>query len=117
MLIKALLVGLGGFLGALFRYLIAMLPIHSVTIKTITTNILGSFLIGLFYEVFGTKNNLHFLLSVGFLGAFTTFSAFSFGVIKLAENQRYVIALLYVLLTLLLCFIGTILGLMLGNKL
>jgi len=81
-----LVVGLGGFLGANARYLMA----HwigerygtSFPYGTLVINVSGSFIIGLFLVLITDRYIVHpnwrLFFSVGFLGAYTTFSAYSF---------------------------------------
>jgi CrcB protein len=87
-----LLVGLGGFVGSIARYLVSKLNISiqlfSLPIGTLTVNVLGSLLIGILIGL-SAKNgiissNLRLLLIVGFCGGFTTFSTFS------AENMTFI---------------------------
>ena len=79
---KLLVVGLGGFLGAISRYLIhggmaRILPASVLPAGTLMANGLGCLLIGLitgFAEVRGVlSDELRLLLVVGFLGSLTTF--------------------------------------------
>ena len=109
-----LLIGLGGFLGAISRYFL-----NEIVIKLIHTNfptgilivnILGCLLIGL---VFGnsmiSKDNLYYFFAVGFLGSFTTMSAFSHQAIELL-NTNILIACSYIILTLTLTILATYIG-------
>jgi CrcB protein len=57
---------------------------------TLTVNVVGCFVIGVFAEMiarrFGASADLRLLLITGFLGGFTTFSAFSLDAISLFER-------------------------------
>ena len=96
MLKEILLVGAGGFVGSVSRYLIStmMKDISRVfPFGTLTVNIVGCFLIGLIYGV-SMRNtdfsvNANLLLSVGFCGGFTTFSTFSKEGLQLLQCGNY----------------------------
>ena len=90
-----LLVGIGGFIGAVLRYLItnwAQDTINALSLPygTLTVNILGCLLIGLLAglsesrNLFGTETRG--LILVGVLGGFTTFSAFGYATIQLLRD-------------------------------
>ena len=70
---------------------------------TLIVNVLGSFIIGALMETMAQKWQVSLetraFLVTGFLGGFTTFSAFSFDVLKLVDTDHYLTALLYVLLS------------------
>ncbi|WP_341320710.1 CrcB family protein [Solibacillus sp. FSL H8-0523] len=91
-------VAIGGFFGAILRFQFSQW-IHTKWkrekfIATLFVNSIGSLLLGLFlgnsYGSFTTQ-----LIAVGFLGAFTTFSTFSFEVVQLFEQRRVNTALIY----------------------
>lgn len=76
---------LGGGTGSVLRYCVQMMlherivP-YSFPWATFTVNILGSFLIGLFYTLsarFNLSTEVRLLLTTGLCGGFTTFSTFS----------------------------------------
>ena len=91
-----LLVALGGALGSVLRYWTSL--IFAFPYGTITVNILGSMAIGLAYGLLSEKGfeRVSLLLMAGFLGGFTTFSAFSLDVMKLFSDARYVHAVFYI---------------------
>ena len=103
-MLNVIVVGLGGFVGAICRYLIGLIPIKEVTpfpIKTFLINIVGCIVIGLI-SVIATKNssiNPRFLLflKVGVCGGFTTFSTFALETAELMKNGNSFIALIYML--------------------
>jgi len=94
----ALLVFVGGGLGALLRYLVA-LAIEG-PLATLAVNVAGSFLIGLLVAV--PAGNVRLFLAVGLLGGFTTFSAFSLDALRLWQRGEPVLAAAYVLASVLL---------------
>ena len=109
-----LLIGLGGFLGAVSRYLV-----NEAVIKYIPTNfptgilivnILGCLIIGLVLgNTMISKDNMYYFFAVGFLGSFTTMSAFSYQVIELF-NTNILIACSYIILTIFLTIVATYIG-------
>ena len=88
----AVLVFVGGGLGALLRYLVSLAVEGSLA--TLAVNVVGSFLIGLMVAV--PAGNLRLLLAVGLLGGFTTFSAFSLDALRLWQRGEPLLAATYV---------------------
>ena len=105
-----LLVALGGALGSVLRYWTNL--IFAFPYGTITVNILGSMAIGLAYGLLSEKGfeRVSLLLMAGFLGGFTTFSAFSLDVMKLFSDARFLHGLIYILAS----FLGAILAVWVG---
>ena len=105
-----LLVALGGALGSILRYWTSL--IFAFPYGTLTVNILGSLAMGLAYGLLSEKGfeRANLLLMAGFLGGFTTFSAFSLDVMKLFSDARYVPGLFYIFTS----FLGDILGVCAG---
>ncbi len=119
---EILLVGVGGFLGAISRlgmsYLIRQYSQHPFPLATLIINILGSVAIGLFFEFFKHHPllpTLTLFLVIGFLGSFTTFSAFSFETVELLRKDELYLASLNVAGNLILCIVGVGLGDWLGR--
>lgn len=98
-----LLVGLGGFIGTVARFLSQQLvyKIYPVVFPygTLTVNMAGCFLIGVFYAVFEKNNVLssewRLFLTTGFCGGFTTFSAFTYEGVQMIDNKDYCYLVLY----------------------
>lgn len=88
----AVLVFVGGGLGALLRYLVSLAV--EGPLATLADNVVGSFLIGLMVAV--PAGNLRLLLAVGLLGGFTTFSAFSLDALRLWQRGEPLLAAAYV---------------------
>ena len=109
-----LLIGLGRFLGAIFRFVLNEMLIKYIPtnfpIGILIVNILGCFIIGL---VLGSsmisKDHLYYFFAVGFIGSFTTMSAFSYQAIELF-NTNILIACSYIILTLMLTILATYVG-------
>jgi CrcB protein len=111
-----LYVGIGGFLGAISRFLIAgfVQKIAGILFPagTLTVNVLGSFLIGFLVMIFENiiAPQWKALFITGFLGALTTFSTFSYETVVLIQESLYYKALLNVLLNIILCLAATVVG-------
>ena len=118
-----ILIASGGAVGALSRYLVSIFSksyVHDSFYGTLFINILGSFFIGFLISIGVSKNMsadfIKYFLIIGFLGSFTTFSTFSFESVELLLSKKFLLAFLYMLLSLTLCLLLTFLGLNL-NKL
>lgn len=123
-LLPYLLVGVGGFLGANARYVMARAVGTAVEARfplgTFLVNVLGSFLLGLLgalivQKTFLSSDTLRLALGVGFLGAFTTFSTFEFETHALLEDGLWSTALANVMLSLLLGLVAVRLGVVAGK--
>ncbi|MFZ5697154.1 MAG: fluoride efflux transporter CrcB [Pseudomonadota bacterium] len=115
-----LAVAIGGAIGSVGRYLIntVWLPAagpHALPWGTLTANIAGSFLYGLLFAVLTAylpaSGTLRVGLLAGFLGGFTTFSSFSFESLQLIQEGRAVIAMVYVVASVVSCLLALWLGL------
>ncbi|WP_077617086.1 fluoride efflux transporter CrcB [Bacillus sinesaloumensis] len=110
---KILFVMLGGFFGAISRYLLGVWIIMPTgfPIGTLTVNLIGCFILGWLLTFIATLRKVNPMITLffgtGFLGSFTTFSTFSVEVIQLIEDQKIGYAALYMMLSL---FVGLILS-------
>jgi CrcB protein len=104
-LTNLLWIGVGGFVGAILRYLVGayvqgLTQSLNFPYGTLVVNLVGCWLIGfLFYlpALHDTLDNqLRLLLITGVLGAFTTFSTFGNESLRLLQNQRTGAALIYI---------------------
>lgn len=112
---------LGGGLGAGGRHLVSLLSVRlfglGFPVGTFTVNVVGSLLMGLFigwlvkHET-GNLQSLRYFFATGFLGGFTTFSAFSLDTSVLWERGDTHLALVYVLASVLLSIGAVFAGLM-----
>ena len=92
----------GGALGALGRHWVSGAALRVMgpgfPWGTLTVNVVGSFVMGVFIAVLAahaTSQALRAFLTVGLLGAFTTFSTFSLDIVFLAERKEFGAALTY----------------------
>jgi fluoride exporter len=118
------MVAAGGALGALARYGIYNLALRleqHAALATLTINALGAFLIGIIYILITERSalepHMQGLLSVGFLGAFTTYSTYSLDALKLLQQGQLWAAIAYLIGTLLLCLLAVWLGTILMRSL
>ena len=105
-----LLVASGGACGAMLRYWVynaGPFQDQRAPLATVVVNVCGSLLIAVLWVLLVEKTALgpqwRSLLSVGFLGAFTTYSSYSLDALRLLEQGRIGAALSYLIGTLLLC--------------
>lgn len=98
---NALLVFVGGGLGALLRYGVGLaLPradAAAFPTATLAVNLAGSLAIGVLAAALGEKDAARAFWLVGVLGGFTTFSTFSLDTLALVQAGRTGTALAYVL--------------------
>ncbi len=113
-----LIIGTGGFLGTVSRY-VTNLMIHkfyatSFPLGTFVINVMGCFLIGIFYGLSERGNIMsgewRMFLTVGFCGGFTTFSAFANDNLILLGDREYFYFALYTGLSVMLGLLATYMG-------
>ena len=117
---KLLLVGIGGFAGAICRY-ISIVVTNSIfdpsffPYGTLVVNISGCFFIGILTGFFEVRQvispEIQSLIIVGFLGSFTTYSTFGSEVILLVRQGQLTAAMLNILMHLILGFSAVVGGL------
>lgn len=118
-----ILVGAGGFLGSVARYLVSLWATktlgNAIPYGTLAVNVLGCFLIGFLTEhhLISLTPVVRSLLATGFLGGFTTFSAFSYETISMLTMGSRVTATLNILLNLILGLSMTLFGRILAQRL
>ena len=118
MLRTLLLIGLGGGIGSVFRYLAGLYVNKywpaSFPWGTFVVNITGCFLIGLFMGLSeraqGLDPDWRFLFVVGFCGGFTTFSAFSMESLNLLQHHQAMVAFLYAAASMVVGLSATMVG-------
>ncbi len=114
-----LLVGIGGFSGAISRFYLSRLVDQqtksSFPTGLLVINVIGCFMMGVLMSYLKNdldSKNLHilFFLSFGFLASFTTFSSFGYETIRFLQSGQYAMAVTNVFAHVGLGLIATILG-------
>lgn len=125
---KYIYIGIGGFLGALSRYLFKLIPISAfheyMPLSTLIINLSGSFLIALILtfalEVRDIQPDVRLGITSGFLGAFTTFSTLCKETVGLLQNGNYFSAISYITLSITLglglAYLGIVIAREIGIK-
>jgi len=116
-MLKVLLIGLFGGLGSISRYLLGNLihrhTGHAFPYGTLFVNLLGCLAAGIAAALFSRltiPEKYQFAIAVGFLGGFTTFSAFSLQSFELLSTGHFPKALLYISLSLVLGILAVLLA-------
>ncbi|MDX8390348.1 MAG: fluoride efflux transporter CrcB [Mariprofundaceae bacterium] len=126
MMMKQLLaVAAGGAIGAVLRWLMAAFVQRwagsAFPWGTLCVNVIGSLLLGFIFvymiERSAANELLRLGLTVGLLGAFTTFSTFSLETIRLLQSGALAVAMMNIVAQLTLCLIAAWLGVQLARQL
>lgn len=111
------LVASGGVFGAVTRYSLSnflKIFINNSIYATLCINVLGSFLVGYLISLGYTKNIsvnfIKYFLIIGFLGSFTTLSAFSYEAVELFLSKKITLSFFYVIFSVILCVLSAYLG-------
>ena len=112
-------IGIGGIIGSLLRYCVSLFTVHTWTDSfpygTVTANIVGAYLLSFFMRKYSVskKENNTFMLAVGTggIGSFTTMSTFSLETVQFLENDQFLLAFIYVAVSLIGGLAASYLGL------
>jgi len=101
-------VGIGGFVGAVLRYVISITLMNeqmNFPFATLIVNVTGSFLLTYttfyLFEKYAVSQAIKLALTTGLLGSFTTFSSLSVEVVTLLASDQYLVTILYIFASLL----------------
>ncbi len=111
------LIAFFGAIGSLFRFVLIQatpkINYLNFPIGTIVVNLIGSFLIGIVASLFEKQllnNEFRSFIVFGFLGGFTTFSAFTYEVFNLLKSGNYINLFIYlfvsIIISLILFYVG-----------
>ena len=109
-----LFIGVGGFFGAISRFalnefIIKLLP-NTIALGTLSINVIGCLLIGLYLgNSIPIKDSSYYFFVIGFLGSFTTMSAFTHQTVELINTNTF-LATSYIISTIFLCILATYIG-------
>jgi fluoride exporter len=121
-----LIIGAGGFIGAICRYLFSgwvqtLTRVVTFPYGTLAVNVLGCFIIGILSYLSYTRSfftpEARLFLIIGFLGAFTTFSSFSNETLALLRSGEWLKGLLNIGLSNLFCLAAVWMGYSVSNLL
>jgi CrcB protein len=120
-----LLIALGGALGAVSRHLVNQAGLRwlgpEFPYGTLTVNIVGSMALGFLVGWLALAGRpdateIRFAFGIGFLGAFTTMSAFALDTFLMVERKAYLEAALYSSGTFVTCFIAVSVGVIIARR-
>jgi fluoride exporter len=116
------MIGLGGVTGAIARYLVGNYIGSRYGVRfpygTFVINMSGSFLVGLSMTILAraaVSPNWRYLIPIGFIGAYTTFSTFEYETLRALQDGQVLIAGLNVALSVVVGFAAVWAGVVLGQ--
>lgn len=112
-----LLIGIGGFIGAILRYLVSGWIQNGISyfpLGTLCVNVIGSFFLSIILYLTENKGvfseETRIFLTIGLLGAFTTMSTFSYESFRLLEGKESLYLSINIIGTVLLTLFAVLLG-------
>ena len=123
-MMKYVMVGLGGCLGAVLRFWLGGYVSNRMGTRfpygTFVINITGSFLIGFILTLLAERThwspNWRYLIPIGFIGAYTTFSTFEYETLRSLQDGEILMAGLNVSLSVIVGFVAVWLGVVTGRS-
>ena len=108
---ELVLVGAGGFVGAVLRYLVsgAIPRINEIPAGTLAVNAIGSFVLAAM-TFSAVDGSLGYLVSIGMLGSFTTFSTFAYESFRLMDEGESSYSLLNIALNVTVCLAAVLMA-------
>ena len=124
MITRCLVVGAGGFLGAIARYAVGVwietFWRRDFPLATFLVNVSGCFILGFFLAIATERMSIspmmRLLVATGFVGAYTTFSTFEYETQRLTTTGAFGWALVNVLASVAVGFLAVRLGVQLGRR-
>jgi CrcB protein len=124
-LVKYLMIGIGGFIGAIARFMLGSYIGNRMGTRfpygTFVINISGSFVIGVVLTILAERTtaspNWRYLVPIGFVGAYTTFSTFEYETFRTAQDGQMFLAFLNVALSVVAGFAAVWAGVVAGRSL
>ena len=122
-MLKYVLVGVGGCLGSILRFWLGSYIGSRMGTRfpygTFVINVTGSFLIGVIFALLTARThwsaNWRYLIPIGFIGGYTTFSSFEYETLRTIQDGQIWVALLYLALSVCLGFVAVWGGVMVGR--
>jgi fluoride exporter len=122
-LLKYVLVGMGGCLGSILRFWVSTYIGSRIGTRfpygTLVVNITGSFLVGLVLAFLTARtewgSNWRYLIPIGFIGGYTTFSAFEYETLRTIQDGQMGLGLLYMATSVIIGFVAVWGGMVAGR--
>jgi fluoride exporter len=122
-LLKYVMVGIGGCLGSILRFWLGSYIGERMGTRfpygTFVINVTGSFLIGLVFALLTVRTtwspNWRYLIPIGFIGGYTTFSSFEIETLRAVQDGQLGTGILYVVLSVVAGFVAVWGGVVAGN--